>query len=405
MKVVRTEQIWIPPNKQLSHLCHISKNLYNRAIYVIKKEHRCRFPSNGIEYIRKEGEFSELPAQTAQQILRRVRSLWFAFLKSFKQWERDQTKPKPRPPKYKRPNGEFVLYFTNQQCKIRNGVLMFPRKIGFTVKTRLADDVDLREVRIVPKGVGYVVEIAYRKEVPDCKSTPNRVVGIDLGLRNFITLASNIGKKPIVLKGGVLKSINQFYNKEKTRLQSIYAKQGVKESKRLKRLTIKHNFKINDFMHKASRFVIKWCLKQHIDTIVIGQNKGWKQRINLGKINNQEFVSIPFGRFIHQVQYKAEEVGIRVIIINEAHTSKCSFIDNEPIEHHEHYVGKRISRGLFRSSKGQIINADVNGALNLIRKAIPNAFVGTSADGIEGVGLHPEVIGLSPQRVGVLTNS
>jgi putative transposase len=126
-------------------------------------------------------------------------------------------------------------------------------------------------------------------------------------------------------------------------------------------------------------------IENNIDIIVIGKNDLWKKKSNIGKRNNQNFTSIPHTKLIEMIQYKAQEVGIEVILQEEAHTSKCSFLDNESLEHHEKYMGKRIKRGLFRSVKGILINADVNGALNIMRKAFPNAF----ANGIQGVGLHP----------------
>ncbi len=120
------------------------------------------------------------------------------------------------------------------------------------------------------------------------------------------------------------------------------------------------------------------------------QYVSWKQEAQLGKRNNQNFVSIPYYILLNQITYKAEEVGMNVIEQDESHTSKCSFLDNESVEHHSKYLGKRIRRGLFRSSKGILINADVQGALNIIRKAFSNAFPKGNADGIEGVGLHPK---------------
>ena len=281
-------------------------------------------------------------------------------------------------------NGEFIVIFTNQQAKIRDGYLILPKKVGLNVKTRIKEG--LREVRIIPKGVGYILEIVYEKVVDVVKKDESRVVGIDLGVRNLVTMANNIGEKPIVVKGGVAKSINQFFNKKKARLQSIYSKQGVKTSKRMKRLSVKRERKLMDFFHKVSKFVVEWCAKHDIGRIVIGRNKNWKQGVNIGKRNNQTFVQIPFEKLINQIKYKAKERGIEVIEVDESHTSKCSFVDNEPIEHRE-YVGKR-RRGLFMSASGVLVNADVNAAYNIIRKAIPEAFA-AEADGIEGVGLHP----------------
>jgi len=157
-------------------------------------------------------------------------------------------------------------------------------------------------------------------------------------------------------------------------------------------LTVKRNRKIKDVMHKYSRFIINYCIQHNIGTVVMGHNPGQKQEINLGTKTNQNFVNIPEYLLRKMIKYKADEIGISVIDQEESHTSKCSFLDMEPVGHSERYMGKRISRGLFRSSIGKLINADVQGGYNIIKKAIPKAFMNLKVimvDGIEGVGLHP----------------
>ncbi len=213
----------------------------------------------------------------------------------------------------------------------------------------------------------------------------DKIIAIDLGVSNLITTVNNISQKPFVIKGGVVKSINQYYNKERARIQSIYDHQGIKTGKVMQKMTHKRNMKINDYFHKNSKKIIDYCMNNDIGTVVIGYNLKWKQNCRIGKRSTQNFVTIPYDKLIQQLEYKAEEQGIAVIKQEESHSSKCSFLDNESIEHHNKYVGKRISRGLFKSQKGTIINADVNGAYNILKKAIPKAFV----DGIEAVGLQP----------------
>ena len=386
MKVLRTEQIWIKGDENIQNLCHISKNLFNEANYIVRHEFfktKRWIRYNELYKLLNESEnYRALPAQTAQQILKIVDRSWKSFFNAMNEWkEKPKNYEMPRPPKYKKKDGIFMLVFTNQQVKIKEGQLIFPKIVGLKLNTRIKEGI--REVRIIPKGVGYVVEIVYEKEVDVVERDKSRIAGIDLGVRNLITIANNIGEEPIVVKGGVAKSINQFFNKEKARLQRIYAKQGIKKSKRLKKLSVKRERKLRDFIHKVSKFVAEWCAKRNIGRLVIGYNKEWKQEVNLGKKNNQNFVQIPFWTLIQQIKYKAEERGIEVLLVEEDHTSKCSFLDGEPIEHRE-YIGRRL-RGLFKSARG-IINADVNAAYNIIRKAIPKAF---EADGIEGVGLHP----------------
>nr|MDO8081621.1 transposase [Candidatus Freyarchaeota archaeon] len=397
MTVTRTEHIHLKPCGNLSKLCHYSKNLYNEANYIVRQ---ALFKTGKwIRYNELAGmlkvsqNYKALPAQTAQQTLKVLERSWKSFFRAVKDWKKYPEKyfNRPRMPGYKGKDSEFLLVFTNQQCKIRNGEIWFPEKIGLKVETRLDDQTDLREIRIVPKGVGYVLEVVYRKIVETLRLDKSRVVGIDLGLRNIATIVNNIGEKPIAVKGGVAKSINQYYNRERARLQSIYDGQGIKVGSKLQRLTEKRNRKIHDVFHKLSREIVEWCVKHDIGAIALGHNNNWKQNSNLGRRNNQNFVQIPFDKLISQIKYKAEEAGIMVIEQDENHTSKCSFLDDEPVEHLDEYAGSRVSRGLFRSSKGIIINADMNAAYNIIRKAFPEAF----ADGIEGVGLHPVRMGFN----------
>jgi transposase, IS605 OrfB family, central region len=203
--------------------------------------------------------------------------------------------------------------------------------LGLDIKTRFGKETNLREVRVIPKGVGYVVEIVYEKEVFGKEEPKNvneeRIAGIDLGVRNLATVGNNIGEKPIVVKGGICKSINQFYNKEMGELQRIYESQKIrgKTGKKSKKLLDRRNRKIKDHLHKVSRFIVDHCVKNGIGTIVIGHNGDWKQNANIGKRNNQNFVQIPFSMLINLIKYKAEEKGINVILQEESHTSKCSF--------------------------------------------------------------------------------
>ena len=392
MKIIvkRVEQIQINKNHELwpycDEICFAAKNLYNYANYITRQEF-----INNKKWIRyrklnkmlKEHEtYKNLPAQTAQQTLRLLDRNWKSFFRAMKEWEKDKGKFNGRPnlPKYKKKNGRSVAIFTNQQCKIEDGHLNFP-KTNLKLKTRITGK--LKEVRIIPKGSIYVVEIVYEKEVVETKKPSKRIAGIDLGLNNFVTLVNNIGIKPIVINGKVIKSMNQYYNKKKAELMSYVGDRGT--SNRIEKLTLKRNNKIKDLMHKISRFIVNFCKQYNIDTLVVGYNPKWKQEIELGKINNQNFVSIPYYQFINMLKYKCEEEGINLILVEESYTSGCSFLDGEEVSKENYDPSRRIKRGLFRSNKGILINADVNSAYNIIRKVFPEAF----AEGIEGVGLHP----------------
>jgi IS605 OrfB family transposase len=395
-KVLRTEQIWLHPNKTLSKLCHLSKNLYNQANYIIKQsEEGSGIRCNELDKIlREESEnYKTLPAQTAQQILKRIDTSWTSFFRAINAWKKrpEKFKTKPSPPHYKKKNGEHILVLTNQQCKIKDGRITFPKKMGrIEVKTRLQNDTNLREVRIIPRGVGYVCEIVYEKEVEIEEKDRNRIVGIDLGAKNIVTMVNNIGLKPIVVRddGTGIKSINQFFHKRKAELQSIYDKQGLREGKKQKTLEAKRDRKKHDYIHKLTRFIVDWCVEHKIGTIVFGYNPEWKQMVNIGRRNNQTFTQIPHMEIINKTAYKAEEKGIEVKEQEENHTSKCSFLDSEPVEHHDNYVGKRITRSLFKSAKGIIIHADVNAGYNIVKKANPKAF-SNECEWIGGCALHP----------------
>jgi len=325
MKVKRTEQIYIGENERISKLCHISKNLYNQTNYVLKQQFLKKEKLSSYKDLVKlfqnpsendeENNYQKLPAQTAQWTIKKVKEAWNSFFKVMKEWKKHPEKftEIPKPPKYKHKNGEFLLIFTNQQCSIENGLLKFPKIVGLEVKTRL-ENVDLREVRIIPQGVGYIIEIVYEKDMVDfAKVESYRIMGIDIGLRNIVTIGDSISKEGIAVKGGVLKSINQYYNKERARLKSISDRQiGNKQlTKREKRLFMKRNRKIKDIMHKLSKAIVQYAKTRGIDTIVIGHNNGWKQSANMGRINNQNFVQIPFNTLINQIKYKAEEAGIQ----------------------------------------------------------------------------------------------
>ncbi len=399
MKIIRTEQIFIRDNGTVSKMCHISKNLFNQTNYILRNQFFRKEKIAGYKELAKEfsipsaleenNNFQKLPAQTAQWTIKKVKQSWTSFFGALRAYKKNPElfNGVPKLPKYKHKNGEFMLVFTNQQCSIGDGILKFPKIMNLDVETRL-DNVDLREVRLIPLGAGYNVEIVYAKEIDNVSElNPKRILGIDVGVRNIITIGNNISRKGIAVKGGVLKSINQYFNKELARLKSINDRQrkNKENTKRIDKLYMVRNRKIKDVMHKLSNAVIAYAMNTEIDTIVIGHNNGWKQSVDIGKKNNQNFVQIPFNMLINQIYYKGKEYGINVVKQEESYTSKCSFLDNEEIDKHETYLGKRIKRGIFKSSNGTLLHADLHASYNIMKKAIPEAFV----NGIEGIGLYP----------------
>jgi putative transposase len=314
---------------------------------------------------------------------------WKSFFAAIKTFKTNGSLGKPRLPNYKNPSkGRFTVIFTGQQISLKESFIHFPKVAQLQpVKTK---QTTIKQVRIIPQATCYVIEIVYEKEViKDENLDKDLYIGIDLGLNNLATITSNKpGLQPILVNGRPLKSMNQYFNKVKAKLQSFIGDMGT--SNRILKLLHKRNNKVQDYLHHTSRLVIDYCVKNGIGNIVIGKNDNWKQQINLGKKTNQNFVSIPFQTLINQIEYKAEEVGIKVQVTEESYTSKASFLDQDDISvygkaNNPVFSGKRIKRGLYKSKSGKLINADVNGSLNILRKALPKLF----SDGIEVVGLQP----------------
>jgi len=327
-------------------------------------------------------------AQSAQQCLRLLEANWKSFFVTVKEWSRNKMKyaGKPGLPKYLKKDGAYPLIIASPACKIRSdGLIHFPKTFkGLTVKTKIIGK--LQQVRILPRNQHFIIEVVYRVEVPEKRTDNQRVLGIDLGLDNFATITNNVGVKPTVINGKGLKSYNKYYNKKLAHYKKVVKQvNSLHWSNRLGKLTTKRNNVVDNFIHRASCLTIKLAKEMNCNTIVVGNNKGWKHESSMSKKVNQSFISIPHQRYIDQLVYKAEDAGLTVVTTEESYTSKCSFLDDEDMKKQETYKGKRVKRGLFKSYNGTLINADVNGAYNIIRKVFPNAF----ADGIEGVGLHP----------------
>lgn len=240
------------------------------------------------------------------------------------------------------------------------------------------------QVRVVQRVNGYVVEVVYERQEQPAQGDPALVAGVDIGVDNLAAIASNkAGFVPRLVNGCPAKSINQFYNQRKAELQRALDEPGT--TKRLERLTTQRERRLNQYLHAASKRVIALLVQEGIGTLVIGNSPLWKPDAQAGRYISRHFEQLPFARFAEMLRYKAQLAGIHVLVAEESHTSQCSFLDLEPIGRHEHYMGKRVKRGLFRSAGGQYLNADVNGAYNIIRKAVPEAF----CQGIEAVVVQP----------------
>ncbi len=377
----RVERHVLPSSTQLLDLAFKSKNLYNCATFIMRQNfiHNKKiinYPQMD-KILRRDYEdaYRAFPAKTTQQILRLIEKDWKSFFKATQQFK---IKPeafagRPKLPNYKhKTDGLGIVIFTNQQCKIKEGFVIFPKTVELEPIQTKVDSI--RQVRIVPKFKHFVLEIVYLKQPIENKLDPKKVFGIDLGLNNLATLVSNQSDvNPILINGKPLKSINQYFNKRKAELMSNIGDKG--SSNKIGSLSLKRNNKVDDYLHKASRSIIDYAIETESGTIVIGENVGWKQNIEIGKRNNQNFVSIPFDKFKQMIDYKAEENGIQVIFTEEAYTSKASSLDEDQIPSYSKkntlsFSGKRVKRGLYKWSKG-LINADLNGALNIIRKVVP----------------------------------
>ena len=301
----------------------------------------------------------------------KVMKSWFASLKAYKK-DPSKFRGKPRIPSYKKKDELNYLVYTYVDAKLqKDGTINLRRDIKLPIHTNLTS---FQQVRLVPK-TGYVrVEIIYNKEINDVSLDKTRAIGIDLGLNNLMAITSNVGNVSNLVNGRPLKSINQYYNKRKAHLMSLLKKGGLKSSKRLRRLEMKRMMKIKDYLHKTSRRIVELMELNNIGTCFIGHNKDWKQEVEMGKKNNQNFVSIPYSLLINMLRYKIEEKGGVLIELNEAYTSKCSFLDNEEVCKHETYKGIRIKRGLFLSENKKALNADINGSLNILKRGMNFSF-------------------------------
>ncbi|MFN6518247.1 MAG: RNA-guided endonuclease InsQ/TnpB family protein [Nostoc sp. CreGUA01] len=353
----------------------LSKNLFNCAVYLCRQAFFNNQPIptfNQIYHLLKNSDdYKALPSKVAQLVFKQVDKCFKSYQEAKKEYELKKSRflGEPKLPKYKhKQEGRNILTFNNQAFSkkaLKQG-LICPSGLSVFIKTKLTQ---IQEVRIIPKNNVYIIEAVYEQEEATL-TTNNRIAGIDIGLNNLATVSSNCQDfQPFIVCGKAIKSCNQFYNKAKASLQSRLPK-NQRTSRKIEALTLHRNQKVDYYLHTASRFIVNQLVTQNITHLIIGKNQNWKQSINLGSKTNQHFTNIPHAKFIQQIEYKAKLAGVKVQINEESYTSKCSFLDFEPIRKHEQYLGKRIKRGLFRSKSGKIYSADLNGSLNILRKVV-----------------------------------
>ena len=400
---------YIPSKKErklLRLLCHISKNLYNSTLYALRMEY---FKTKKVisyyelnKILKTNENFHILNTYTSICIIRTVHNAFTNFVKGY-----------TKLPKYLKQNDYYQLYteqiryaYLNDKLSIKLPLSNLTRtsktfnkmfedelinnfikesdiKKSFNIYFKIPKvikDKDIRVFRIIPsfKGLSYDIQITYVDDTTiKINKDPNKIMAIDLGVNNLATCVLS-NNESFIIDGKYLKSINHFYNKQKASLQS--KKQNQKEYTLMEhRVTEKRNRRINDIINKAARQLINIAITKQVSEIIIGHNKGFKTKGIKSDLPNKEksrinqnFTQLPISKFKNKIKELCSRYNIKYMEINESYTSICSFYDNEEIKYHRNYLGKRMTRSLFKTKEGKIINADINGALNILKKGKPD---------------------------------
>ncbi len=418
-----SSEYFIKDTPLLNKYSHKAHDLYNCALYCLRQGLFHKKYIKGyqeldlifkIKYAERESMlYHELGyVQSAQQTLKEVNTVWKAWRQAKKAYQANPGKfsGRPRLPHYLRKKERHIFFVTNQNAKVKDGYLIIPK-----LELKLKLDPRIKKIQRVgfrPLANGYKAIVQYKvnKEI-SYLSDNGKYIGIDPGVDNAFACVSNTGAKPLIINGKAIKSVNQFYNKKRAELKAkqaqyhqlesfIHTKQGIKpvyaETHAMKAITDWRNKKISQFAHKASKRIVQYALSCGANTIVIGNNKSWKRSSDMGKKNNQNFIGIPHKTMIDMITYKANLNGISVIRTNESYTSQTSALDDEkPCWQNGNFsrkkqglspVNRRIHRGLFKTNHGLLVNADINGAMQIVRKVFPKF---SFAKGIEGTVLCP----------------
>lgn len=375
--VHRTMVYYVVPSQELINEARLSNNLYNQALYILRQAftNEEKIPSKfdlSKILLHKEYECEEydnihkMVAANAQAICHLAAQNFKSFLMSLKAFKKNKSSftGVPKIPGYNKKEQEFMIILNYQQCAVKDGMMRFPAKLN--LDKIYVGDLDIAHVRIFPGKKKYKVEVVYKVEsLP--KKTKGNIAGIDLGLDNLATVAINKrGIRPLLINGRPLKSMNLYFNNKRGKVQSELKKCNDRYmSNKLETLYRKRNNRFNTYIHKASKEIIDYCLEHNVKQIIIGHNKLQKQESKL-----KNFVAIPTFKLIELIKYKAEYQGIEVVETEESYTSITSYLDKEdPIKDNANKA-RRIHRGLFKSNKNKIINADVNSAYQIMKKVI-----------------------------------
>ena len=375
--IVKPSHQWY---NEIDFLSYLSKNLYNASLYYERQTYfnTNKFPQyfelNNTFTHSNQVDYRALPAKVSKQTQKAI----YHAIKSF-------LALKKNPDLYKKARLPFYLHKTKGRFPVfyEKGALSFVKKrfiklsqTSIEVPCKL-DKTVVQQVRLIPCTGYYKIEILYKKKIKSRKQLkqPERFASIDLGINNLATVTSNVFS-PLIINGKPLKSINQYSNKQIAKAQALLP-HDVATSKNIAFLYGKRYLKIQDYLHKAGKQLVNYLVSQTIDLLIVGKNNGWKQNTNLSKVNNQKFVQIPYNRFTQILEYLCEEQGIEVVYQEESYTSKASFLDNDEIPVYGDDViplfsGTRIQRGLYQTAEGFLINADVNGSYNIMKKYLEN---------------------------------
>ena len=386
----KVKQLTKEDYKNLKLLSHIAKNLANEAIYNIRQyyfmEGEYLNYQKNYTLLKNSHNYKMLNSNMAQQILKEVDGSFKSFFGLLKLAKKGKYNFKDiKLPKYLPKDGFTTLVIGFVRIKENKLVIPYSntfkkehKSIEINIPPKLVDK-KIKEIRIIPKLKARFFEIQYIYEVKEIQSNidKNKALAIDFGINNLATCVTSTGNSFIV-DGRKLKSINQWHNKENARLRSIKDKQGYKTryTNRQLKNTSKRNNRVNDYMNKTARIIINYCLENGIGNVVCGYNETFQRNSNLGKKNNQTFVNIPFGVLREKIEYLCKLYGINFVKQEESYTSKASFFDRDDIPTYNddnpkeyEFSGKRIKRGLYQTKEGKLLNADVNGALNILSKS------------------------------------
>lgn len=375
----------------LRELCSLSRAVYNESLYNIRQHYFAegsylRYEAN-YHLVKNSDNYKRLGASVSQQSMKGADAAFKSFFGLLKLAKSGKYQGwKTRMPKYLKKDSFFKIAFSQAQIsgdKFRVPISFdmrkdYKRPMFIKIPPHIRDK-KIHQIHIIPKYNGKYFEVRYmfddvEETKPELDAT--KALGIDLGVNNLATCATGEGES-FIIDGKKLKSINQWYNKELSRLSSIKDKQGIRCcTNRQYKLTTKRNNRVNNYIYCAAKKIVNYCVDNKIGNVVVGYNDGFQSAVKLGRVNNQNFVMIPLGRLKNRIEYLSNQYGINFVQQEESYTSKASFFDNDimpkwnpqnPVE--AKFSGKRVHRGLYITSAGIQINADVNAALNILRKS------------------------------------